>query len=286
MKELFEFRLYENEARSILKDTEGKVLPSGLARLVRTNGRDSLFSKLRTVAKTRSVEGRHFVSSWQCVRRYAKKELSEAHELLLLIPRVFEPSGEECGTTYDGSAACGHCGLGAVQGGPLRLQISSVPRVDIARTIGGEIVVSSRFRNLVEATGLKGLALEPVEAIVDGSRRGQPIFQLRTLDSNLRIASPPSAFGISPFDEDESGEYRCPLGHVLGLNRLSELTVRSGIPAPNDIVTTREAAGTRRGLLRPERFLVVSQRFYSAVVDGRLDGFRFEVVHRSLQSKK
>ena len=39
---------------------------------------------------------------------------------------------------------------------------------------------------------------------------------------------PPTGAGVDPFDEDPEGRYRCPCGHVLGLNRLSELWISVG----------------------------------------------------------
>ena len=72
------------------------------------------------------------------------------------------------------------------------------------------------------------------------------------------------------------GEYRCPQGHLLGLNLLSPLYVNLTQCPAADLLSTRQYISTRRGLLRPERMLVASQRFRATVAEDGLKGFRFE----------
>lgn len=277
MREQFEFRLFENEARSILKDGEGEVLANGLVRVVKTERSTALFSKLRTIAMTRTIGRRHFVAAWSCTRRYSRTEISGAEAFLLEIPKVFEPAGEECGTQYDETGACPTCGSGAVQRTALRLRRTRIPKLDIARTIGGEIVVSSRFSSIVHSAELEGLGLCPIEDQTPSGIAAAPAFQLIPQKCNLEVASPPSEFGIDPFDDDPTGKYRCPFGHTLGLNRTSELFVRAASRSRLDLQATSAAVGMRSGLLRPTPLLVVSPRFHTAVVNARLTGFRFEI---------
>lgn len=48
--------------------------------------------------------------------------------------------------------------------------------------------------------------------------------QLRLVAPPVYVVSP-TTFGIDPFDDDQLGVYRCPLGHVAGLNVISEVTI-------------------------------------------------------------
>lgn len=84
--------------------------------------------------------------------------------------------------------------------------------------------------------------------------------------------------GIDVFDDDLDGRYRCPLGHVAGLNLLSEIHV--DVPSlPADFAITRELVGERVGLLRPEPLVLVSQRVRAALVEADVKGWAFEVAH-------
>jgi len=107
-------------------------------------------------------KGKSFFYGWRFIRRYTEIELGQAKLFHLLIQRTFEPSGEECGTTYDESIACNVCGSNARQKNWLTLKQSSVPKTDIARTIAGEVIVSRRFADVLPSEALKGISLAPI----------------------------------------------------------------------------------------------------------------------------
>jgi hypothetical protein len=91
--------------------------------------------------------------------------------------------------------------------------------------------------------------------------------------------SPPTRFGAEPFDEDPEGRFRCPKGHVAGLNLLSELTVARVGWDGSDLAATREMVGIRRGLLRPAPLLLISPRLWRLLRENNINGYKVEVAH-------
>ena len=86
-----------------------------------------------------------------------------------------------------------------------------------------------------------------------------------------------TVFGENPFTDPGVRPDRCPNGHVLGLNRLSELSVIEGSMPEVDLAATVEFVGARRGLLRPQPILVASARFREILETAGLKGFSVEV---------
>jgi hypothetical protein len=103
-------------------------------------------------------------------------------------------------------------------------------------------------------------------------------YQLVIAEPRIRVVSPTVA-GIRPFDLDVAGAYRCPLGHVIGLDLLSELHVSRDDWTGNDLVCTREEVGVRRGLLVPAPLLLVSQRVRGLLGEQGVKGCRLEVAY-------
>src|SRR5262249_22702448 len=96
-------------------------------------------------------------------RSYTRAELARARLFQLRINAVFEPAGEQCGTAYDDSTACQHCGAGRRQVSDLILDLRKVPTTkDIARTIADEWIVSQRFAQLLLDAEISGFELRPV----------------------------------------------------------------------------------------------------------------------------
>jgi len=184
---------------------------------------------------------------------------------------------------YDESTACKRCGSGALQQTHLVLRPSSLSKLRnlaIAITIGGEIVVSDSFAELIATHGFQGAVLRPV----NGRRRSSHILpgwqQLYGTSHLLNIVAP-TRMGIGPTDDDAAGEYRCPQGHTIGLNLLSELWVSKDdvTICEWDLAFTRQRVGTRRGLLRPQASLLISPRFWRALKQQELKGYDVEVAH-------
>jgi hypothetical protein len=83
--------------------------------------------------------------------------------------------------------------------------------------------------------------------------------------------------GNDPFDTERSG--RCECGDVVGLNVLSEVSVRRAAHMPADLFETKELIGTRRGLLRPRPIPLMSAKAWKAIAAAKVRGLNVEVAH-------
>jgi len=162
MKEIYDFRLFEKCASQYLSSTDGEIL-SPIARKIKCHANDPLYQRIGNLARDLKTKDEHLIAGWKIVRRYTKAELAAATCFHLIITATFEPAGEECGTEFDESAACPHCGSGAKQTSDLRLDLRKAPRnKDIARTIADEWIVSQRLAERIVDAGLRGFDLRPV----------------------------------------------------------------------------------------------------------------------------
>jgi len=277
MQETIEFRMLEEEAKKYLRPDEGKVI-STLARKLILPFTDERVKFIGKISKKVREEGSIFVTCCLITRKYTKKELQQAELLKLSIRKTFEPAGEECGTLYDETDACPRCGLNRKQTSDLILDVKKInKKIDIARTIAGEVIVSARFVESWKNFGLKGASFMPVL-----QKRRTPIVtkdwcQIIITSEPLEVALPTHA-GNDPFNDDLKGQYKCP-GHVLGLNLISELTVTRKSYDGSDLVTTDLAFGWKQGLLMPERPLILSQKAWDCLRKDGIKGFNVEVVH-------
>ena len=279
MTERIEFRIFQNLARHVLPDEMGVVIGDGVARKVVVESTDPSFALIKDAHASARAQGKMFVSGWRISRTYSAQELEEATLFnLRLEERSFlNDAGESHGTTYDESTACAICGAGGRQTSPLRLDLKSISLSrDIRTSIAGETILSSKAVDVLTAAGIKGMKLDVVSS-QNGKERSESWKQLFVPYVGASIVSP-TLTGNGPFDLDLNSAYRCPIGPLLGLNLLSELTVKARELKP-DISTTAEYLGTRRGLLRPYRPTIVSAAFRRAFLDGRLKGANFDVVH-------
>jgi len=115
----------------------------------------------------------------------------------------------------------------------------------------------------------------------EGSRMGvsMPVWhQLVVTNTNAEIVAP-TRCGIGPFDQDKKGLYRCPRKDIIGLNLLSEVSVRRGSRTDTDFVCSREFIGVRRGVLRPVRVILISRRVRALFEAEGIQGFETEVAH-------
>jgi len=90
---------------------------------------------------------------------------------------------------------------------------------------------------------------------------------------------PPTRTGRNLLDADERGRYRCPHGHVLGLNLLSEVFVDGTRWDGGDVACTRELLGVRRGLLALAPCLLISPRLRKLLLDYRIRGWQADVAY-------
>jgi hypothetical protein len=278
MRETTEFRIPEKHASRWLGQHDGVCLNGSVRKLIvqKSDPRMQIIAEAEAALKS---QGQTFFASYRQRRAYTKAELDAALRFRLKVTAVFEPAGELCGTKYDETAACERCGAGAKQIGPLIIDVRRIPKgKSFAKTIAGEIVVAQRAVDLFKEHGVTGIRFHPVRA--KGAKDLQPTgwCQLVVVSASAEIA-PPTRVGIDPFDEDLCGAYRCPLGDLLGLNLLSEVSVRSSTVGEEDIVGSRQFVDNRRGLLRPERTILISPKVRRLIGSEKLKGCEIEVAH-------
>ena len=100
--------------------------------------------------------------------------------------------------------------------------------------------------------------------------------------TNVFNVSDQTVFGITPFNlsgNDGDEVYKCPTGHTLGLNIISEVVFTAEGLTTSDCFVSRQQIGVKRGVLRPESLLLCSQRVRAMVRDESLTGVNFEVAH-------
>ncbi|HYO59324.1 hypothetical protein [Archangium sp.] len=281
MRETVEFRISEQKAQRFLKPRDGKPLGRSTRKLV-LDTNDIRYALVGRIEHEFMKQGSSFFTYWDIRRTYTKKELDSAELFYLRMRSAFEPEGEQCGTQYDESVACPHCSVGARQLNELRLDPSSLPRgKDITRTIAySEIIVSARLVEALRAHGITGTRFHPVLR-KNGGGTLDAWCQLEVTSQPLGVA-PATRFGVSPFDPDEQGEYRCPLGHVAGLDILSELSVRREDWDGADLCAAKQWLGYRSrngGAFRPYPMLLVSQKLRRLLGELKAKGFELEVAH-------
>ncbi len=239
------------------------------------------------------VDGKAYYD-WDVFFKYTEKEIAEARLFRVKINKTVETCGEECGTVYDDRPSCPICGAGRVQKGPLILsKVPSFGKVDICKTIGGEIIVSKRFQELVVKHNLLGMTFLPI--LVKG-RHSSHAMQLAAINSV--IISHETRFGIDYFDSinipysderkiDICGHeitmpreiYVCPNQDLMGLNLLSELYISEESLQSHsfDLARTAQYVGVKRGMLRPEPLYVCTKEFFEMVKHENVLGMNFEI---------
>ncbi|HEV2472182.1 MAG TPA: hypothetical protein VGS41_05920 [Chthonomonadales bacterium] len=112
-------------------------------------------------------------------------------------------------------------------------------------------------------------------------RSGAPVpkwYQFNVVSSTAEVVAP-TVVGNKPFDEDPTGENRCPLGDLIGLNLLSEVSISGASRGDCDVISTRQYVGVRRGLLRPRHVILISPRFREFLEREAIKGVDIEVAH-------
>lgn len=279
MKETCELRVVEEFASRLFDHNEGNRLGGTVRQIVIPTDDPRYQAVGRLQKETRTQTGRSFFYGWRLKRCYSTAELDLAECFRLSLVSTFEPAGEELGTKYDESTACPLCGAGAKQISTLCLPVKNIPKSkDISQTIAGEIIVSRRMREAFVQYGITGVELLPIRTKRNSYSVSKEWYQLTIPNAKADICSL-TRVGVDPFDEDENGEFRCPLGDLIGLNLLSELfLVRETVPG-TDFVLTRQFIGTRRGLLRPQSILLVSQKVRRLIDAEQIKGIELEVAH-------
>jgi len=279
MREILEFRVLEEHAARYFLPSVGKRV-SELARKIEVVVGEPLFEQFKRATLEVRGKGEPFFGGWMPHRKYTPKELAAAELFQLQITAFFEPEGTACGTEYDESAVCPHCGAGRRLVGELTLDLGRVPKgKDVAQSIArDEWIVSERLVSLMREHGMTGAEYEPVKS-AKKRREGSPTwFRLNITAPPVEVAAP-TRFGIDPFDEDAEGRYRCPLGHTAGLNILSELSVGRDSWHGADMTVTRQYVGHRQGVLVPSPLIVISPRLRRLLIEHDIKGFKTEVAY-------
>lgn len=278
MKETLEIRVKYEYAHLLFEDNEGKNLGTSV-KLVEITKEDPRYFIITVIdERLRKEEGSPFYYSWAIKRKYSPVELNDAELFSLLFRTTFEPAGEQRGTMYDETMACEICEANTKQIGTLKLPYSSIPKgKDIARTIAGEIIVSEKFVQSFVERKLKGVEFDPV--VFSNGKTGY--YQLaRAAELEL---SDNAIGGVDPFDlstTDGTEIYKCPLGHTMGLNLISELyIINNDSLKNNDLYMSKQKFGIKRGVLIPNSIYVCSAAFRKMVIEEKLTGFGFEVAH-------
>jgi hypothetical protein len=283
MREIVDLRIEERDARRYLQPEDGEVIgPLGDVRKLVLDTNDIRYAKVRRIHLELKGQGSSLVLGWDVRRKYTKRELEAAELLQLKVCATFEPDGSQCGTQYDDASGCAHCVFGARQLNELRLDPSTLPRgKDLAKTIAhSEVIVSARLVEALQAHGMTGARFLPV--LRKGGRGAiDSWFQLEVTSRPIGVA-PSTRFGINLFDADEAGEYRCPSGHIPGLNILSELSVVREDWDGSDVCATKQWVGYRSrngGVFRPYPLLLISQKLRRLLGELKAKGFELEVAH-------
>lgn len=277
MKEIAEFRVSEKYAKQYLSPDTGKTI-SSLARMVRTPIGSELYNRLKQINNyIRENYDDFLFYGWAIDRQYTQKEINSANLFRLIIKRAFEPCGVECGTIYDDRNVCNYCGAGLQQVSDLTLDFKSIPHnVDIARTLSEEIVISDELAKIMVQNEISGYMTKEIHHR-SHKWNGRRWFQL--IPNSFVNIHFSTITGIDHFDPDIKNEYRCPLGHVIGLSILSELSIINSTWNKSDIAVTRELIGVNRGLLRASPLVLISQKLRKILVEYKVKGIKIEVAH-------
>lgn len=278
MRETIEFRIAEERARKFLEPDLGVRLGDSIRKVVLPL-HDERVQRIKQIEQEHQRKGRAFFTYWQIHRHYSKEELQSAELLRLVVRAHFEPTGSMCGTQYDESGECKYCGAGTRQRSELILDTRRIPKgKDIARSIAGEIVVSSRLMEACRERGIQGAEFRPV-LHRDRMRLEPSEWNQLVITSKPVRLSGKTVTGNDLFDLDEADEYRCPRGHTAGLRHISELYVQRRSWDGKDWCRTDKLFGLRRGELRPEPRILISQKLRQVLVGMKAKGFAFEVAH-------
>lgn len=237
------------------------------------------FQEIRSFIDARRKKGRRgfsdFTIGWY-LRKYTKAELQNAEVLRLTIQSHFEPSGEECGTIYE--TLCDHCNWGR-QVSDLILDLRPVPQYkDISETIAWvEWVVSSKFARTFTENKLTGAEFRPIFEFKNPTKQSKNWSQLRVI-GKTGLLSETTRLGRDPFSPSQIS-WRCPLGHSIVTEFLSEIHLPRNAWDGSDIAITESLFGQGRHLLRPTPLIIISQRMYRVLQDAGVKGFSVEVAH-------
>jgi hypothetical protein len=196
MREYCEFRVQEEYAHLVFRNDEGELLGDSIRKVVFETS-DPKFLKMGEVTRQlRKEQDEALFGGWNFIRKYTPEELAKA-ELFSLNVYFFEPTGEICGTEFDLSAQCSHCGAGRRQLSDLILDLRKAPKSrDITSTLAeNEWIVSQRLAELMVKAKLTGFELRPVR---HRARYRQDPFDLSFVPTGRKLQKEAESLGLNP----------------------------------------------------------------------------------------
>jgi hypothetical protein len=279
MDETTEFRISEKFAPLLFGEDEGKKI-SEAVRSIKISTSDPKYIRIGELNKEMlRIHREPFFYGWRTDRRFSAEEIKEASLFLLVPKKVVNQSGEEFGTKYLTSEGLSINGELETQCGPLKLNLNKIAkRHDIVVTLGGEIIVSKKFFELCTKTSLSGILFNEVIDASNGERVSQDWFQIDVPRHCMNIIWP-TLVGDDPFDIDPNRDYKKSNQSVIGLNRISQVTIESNTEATPDFSTSYQYIGIHRGLLRPRPLIFVTPKAATLLSGQNISGLKLEVVN-------
>ncbi len=280
VKEQLDLRIVEEYARPWLPDDRGTIMGSGIVRQLVVDTDDPILAVVAEAQAHYRAMGQWFFHGWNFRRRYSKAEL-DAAEIFQATFHSVEIAGEDYGTKYDEYRACPMCGCGATQANELVLDRKRLSRrKDFIETLACELVASSRVAEAFQRYEVSGVRFDAMRC-AGSDVSSDEWMQLIATSHDARLA-PATVAGCRPLEDpnsEESARYRCPLGHRLGLNLISEAFVERSSWDGKDVAYSNEYFGSHQGLLRPRRLIFVSQKVREVIEQEKLRGVTLEVAH-------
>ena len=277
MKEILTLCVRKKYASSLLAANDGYDVDDDL-KDIEVDTSSPIMKAIEIEAK--EVWNKHhtfLVTSWHFKRKYSNKELQEAVALQLDIKKMLELDGVEFGTQYDENAACPICGANRKQLSMLKLGKGRyLYKRDVALTMGGDIIVSKRFKDFVKDNSLSGVELRQVYS--QGKEEYYQLIIQPIVDLSCKTIFGSYIFNVCPDEGDEV--YKCPRQDNLGLHLLSEVyLVNNNQLNQYDFFISRQTYGVKRGLFRPRHLLFCTPRVMQLMHENTIRGFNFEVAH-------
>jgi hypothetical protein len=279
--------LNQDELVAFLKSKFGKAVRKRVRRVqvartecveLRVPSKSAEFDEIRQFIEAKrkqGLDGFEFPIG-RYLRKYSLTDLQQAEVLKLEIMPHFDSPGQESGTIYE--TLCDHCNFGR-QVSELVVDLRRVPKLkDISETIARiEWIVSSKFEQTFLENKLKGAEFRGIFDRRYPTKKSKDWHQLWVTSHAGQLAEA-TKLGRDPFKPDQVS-WRCPLGHSIATQFLSEIYLRRDAWGGSDIAITTDLFGQGRGFIRPFPLIMISQRMYRALQMTGLKGLYYEVAH-------
>ena len=272
-------------------------------KVVRTEKGSNLFRKIINLQRFYYDEGKSFFFGWDIIRKYSLDEIRSSKNLYVKIKKTINSCGQENGTIYNDSQSCRLCGAGGFQINDLILDKKKIPNPNknaVWKTIAGEIGVSLSFANILIDSGCPSnlfgqirdnksrnkvmpewLQLKVDSFMHEFSQRTVSGINPFNIENKLNKSTDDFLESITPYSDIEKYNYKCPLGHTIGLNLLSEIFLKNQDVSIGPILLswTKQCVGVRRGFLRPEHCLIIKPNLYKKIKKNKIIVLDFEIAH-------